>query len=127
MVKSFKHGGDYDAWLDKLRAQGRVFDAPDFRTVVRLLKIGRVQAVLALPTSWVPVLEQEGMTSDVHVLDWSPKGSVPHGLILSRERVPLATVERFAKAIQEMREDGTLLAIFKRHVGADMASALLND
>lgn len=126
VVKSFKHGTDYDAWLDKLRAQGRVFDAPDFRSVVRLLKIGRVQAVLALPTSWVQVLEQEGMTGDVRVLDWSPRDSVPHGLILSRERVPLATAERFARAIQDMRDDGTLLAIFKRHVGADLAAALLN-
>lgn len=126
VVKSFRHGVDYDAWLDKLRAQGRVFDAPDFRSVVRLLKIGRVQAVLALPTSSVPVLEQEGMTADVRVLDWWPNDSVVHGLILSRERVPPATADRLAKAIQDMRDDGALLAIFKRHVGAEMAAALLN-
>lgn len=127
VVKSFKHGGDYDVWLDKLRAQGRVYEAADFRAVVRLLKIGRVQAILALPTSWVPVLREEGLSDKVRVLDWSPKVSVPHGLILSRARVPEPTAERLAKAIRAMRDDGTLLAIFKRHVGPELASALMPD
>lgn len=125
VVKSFKHGADYDAWLDKLRAQGRVYDAPDFRSVVRLLKLGRVHAVLALPTSWVPVLEQEGMTGDVRILDWSPRDALVHGLIVSRERVPDATADRMAKAIHAMRDDGTLLTIFKRHIGPELAGALL--
>ncbi len=125
VVKSFKHGPQYDAWLDQLRAQGRVYDAADFRAVVRLLKLGRVQAVLALPTSWMPVLKQEGMSDAVRVLDWSPGDHVEHGLILSRSRIAPSTADLLAHAIQGMRADGTLLAIYKRHIGADWAASLL--
>lgn len=125
VVKSFQHGAEYDRWLGQLRAQGRVREAADFQMVLHLLKIGRVQAVLALPTSWVPALKLEGMAATIHVQDWWPKDRIIHGLILSRQRIPEATVERMAIAIQSMRDDGTLLAIFQRHIGVEFARALL--
>lgn len=125
VVKSFKHGAGYDLWLDQLRAQGRVREAGDFQMVLHLLKIGRVQAVLALPTSWVPALKQDGMAATVQVLDWWPKDTIVHGLILSRQRIPEATAIRMATAIQSMRDDGTLLTIFQRHVGPELANSLL--
>lgn len=126
VVKSFKHGDYYDIWLNKLRAQGRVYEAADFDAVLRLLKVGRVHAILALPTSWVPALKQEALGNAVRVLDWSPKDRTVHGLILSRERIPEVTADRMAMAIQSMRNDGTLLTIFRRHVGSDLASSLLD-
>lgn len=125
VVKSFKHGPEYDLWLDQLRAKGRVREAGDFQMVLHLLKIGRAQAVLALPTSWVPALKQEGMAATVQVLDWWPKDRIVHGLILSRQHISEATAERIATAIQSMRDDGSLLAIFQRHVGPELASSLL--
>lgn len=125
VVKSFKHGAGYDRWLDQLRAQGRVREAADFQMVLHLLKIGRVHAVLALPTSWVPALKQEGMAATIQVQDWWPKDRIVHGLILSRQRIPEASAERMATAIQSMRDDGTLLAIFQRHIGPEFASSLL--
>lgn len=126
VVKSYKHGPAYDLWLDKLRAQGRVYEAADFPAVVRLLKIGRVQAILALPVSWLPIAQQEGLSESVRVLDWAPKDNVAYGLIVSRARIPAATAERMAKAIESMRNDGTLLTIFKRHIGDELASEMLN-
>lgn len=125
VVKSFKHGSAYDRWLDQLRALGRVREAADFQMVLHLLKIGRVQAVLALPTSWVPAMKQEAMDSTLQVLDWWPKERIVHGLILSRRHIPEATAARIGAAIQSMREDGTLLAIFQRHIGPDLAESLL--
>lgn len=125
VVKSFKHGVEYDRWLALLRARGRVREVADFQMVLHLLKIGRVQAVLALPTSWVPALKQQGMAATVQVLDWWPKDTIVHGLVLSRQRVPEAAVQRMATAIQSMRDDGTLSAIFQRHMGPEMASSLL--
>jgi len=125
VVKSFKHGAEYDRWLGQLRAQGRVHEAADFQMVLHLLKIGRVQAALALPTSWVPALKQEGMAATIQVQDWWPKDRIVHGLILSRQRIPEASAERMAVGIQSMRDDGTLLSIFQRHIGAEYASSLL--
>jgi polar amino acid transport system substrate-binding protein len=45
-------------------------------------------------------------------------------LVVSRTRVPQATVELFTRTIAAMRQDGTLEAIFARHMGAELAAAM---
>ena len=123
-VRSYKHGASYDAWLDRLRVQGRVYEASDFTALMRLLKLGRVQAVIALPTSWAP-RRTEIRAAGLRVMEWAPKEVVIGSLVLSRKRMPPSTVELLAKAIQAMRQDGTLEAIFARHVGPELAPSLL--
>lgn len=123
-VKSFRHGPTLDAWLARLRAQGRVYDAVDFSALMRLVKIGRVHAVIALQTSWVP-LRGETAAAGLRVMDWAQKDLVIGSMVLSRRRVPAATVELFAKAIAAMRQDGTLEAIFARHMGPELAPAMV--
>jgi polar amino acid transport system substrate-binding protein len=124
VVKSFRHGAFFDAWLEPLRAQGRVYETADLSAALNLLKIGRVQAMVALPTSWVTFVKQEKMTDQVRVLDLAQKNDVIGGLILSRQRVPPHAVEAMRKALREMRDDGTLKAIFTRHVGTELANEL---
>ncbi len=126
VVKSFKHGAWFDAWLEPLRAQGRVYEAADLSAVLNLLKIGRVHAMVALPTSWMTFVRQEKMTDQVRILDFAQKNDVIGGLVLSRQRVPQHAVEAMRKAIRDMRDDGTLKAIYTRHVGADLAAELVN-
>jgi polar amino acid transport system substrate-binding protein len=123
-IKSFKHGPLFDAWLDKLRAQGRVHETADFRSLMRLLEIGRVHAVIALQTSWAPMRAQV-QAAGWRVMDWAPGEGVVGGLVLSRTRIPLTTVELFAATIAAMRQDGTLEAIAARHVGAELAPGLV--
>ncbi|MDC8759796.1 substrate-binding periplasmic protein [Janthinobacterium fluminis] len=125
VVKSFKHGPTYDAWLDKLRAQGRVYDTADYTALVHLLKIGRVQAVLSLPTSWMPLFKNGELNDDFRPMDWAPRDVVVGALVLSRQTVPAATVQLFERTMREMRADGTLKAIFERHVSADIAAGML--
>jgi polar amino acid transport system substrate-binding protein len=126
VVKGFKHGAYYDEWLAPLRAQGRVYEAADLSAVLNLFKIGRVQAMLALPTSWVGFFKQERMTDQVRILDLAQKNDVIGGLVLSRQRVPPHAVDAMRKALREMREDGTLKAIYVRHVGPELAVDLVN-
>jgi polar amino acid transport system substrate-binding protein len=126
VVKSFKHGAYFDAWLEPMRAQGRVYEAADLSAVLNLFKIGRVHAMLALPTSWVGFFKHERATEQVRILDFAQKNDVIGGLVLSRQKVPPHAVEAMRKALREMRDDGTLRTIFSRHVGMDMAYDLVN-
>lgn len=126
VVKSFKHGPTYDAWLDKLRAQGRVYDSADYSALINLLKIGRVQAVLSLATSWAPLFKNSEFSDNFRAMDWAPKDVVVGALVLSRQNVPAETVELFDGIVRGMRADGTLKAIFERHVGAELAAGMLN-
>ncbi|MES2319881.1 MAG: transporter substrate-binding domain-containing protein [Pseudomonadota bacterium] len=123
-VKSFRHGPTLDAWLATLRAQGRVYDAVDVTALMRLVKSGRVHAVIALETSWVP-WRAETAAAGLRVMDWAPMDPVIGGLVLSRKRIPGDTVILFANALAAMRRDGTLEAIFVRHMGAAQAPAML--
>jgi polar amino acid transport system substrate-binding protein len=127
VIKTFRHGKAYDAWLDKLRAQGRVYEAPDYEALLRLFKLKRVHAVMAISAGWYPLLKQEQMSGTYRIMDWAPpKDTVVGGLILSRQHVDEATALRFSQTIRAMREDGTLKRIFERHLNPELAARLVN-
>ena len=121
VVKSFRHGPVYDAWLDKLRAQKRLHEAADFETVMRLFSVNRVNAVLALPTSFQLFLRQNKLLETTIIKDWSPTDRVVHGLIVSRSRISQPHFEILEKSLSSMRDDGSLDKIFKRHIGETLA------
>jgi polar amino acid transport system substrate-binding protein len=126
VIKSFRHGKAYDAWLERLRAKGRVYEAPDYEAMLRLFKVGRVQAMMAI-SGWYPLLKQEQMAGSYRIMDWAPpKDGVIGGLILSRQHVDEALAARISQTIRAMREDGTLKRIFERHLDPELAAKLLN-
>ncbi|MBA4341724.1 MAG: hypothetical protein C0423_06165 [Methylibium sp.] len=124
-VKSFKHGALYDAWLAELRAQNRVVDVADFDQGVRLFRAGRVDALIALPTSWALLLHDPGLAQQFQVMDWAPQDQLVHGLIMSRQRVSAEDRERLRQALNAMVSDGTVKSIFSRHVGVTLASGMM--
>jgi polar amino acid transport system substrate-binding protein len=124
VVKSFKHGPVYDAWLDKLRAQKRLHEAADFATVMHLFSINRVHAVLALPTSLHPMLQHTRLVDSTLTLDWSPSDRIMHNLILSKARLSQTQFEILEKTMHSMREDGSLERIFRRHLGDKLAKEI---
>ena len=126
VIKTYRHGPAYEAWLATLRAQGRVYETPDHLSMMRLFKVGRVQAVMANPTTWYPLVKQERLAGTYSVMDWAPHENIVSGLILSRQTVDAATVARFSQAIRAMREDGTLRRIFERHTDAERAAQMIN-
>jgi polar amino acid transport system substrate-binding protein len=124
IVKSFRHGTSYDEWINKLRARNRVYEAPDFESLMRLFAIHRVDAVLALPTGWQQLLKRENLVGKVQIKDWAPHDRVVASLVVSRTLVDQEKFTLIEKTIHSMREDGTLEQIFKRHLGAELAKEL---
>ncbi|MFZ6655133.1 substrate-binding periplasmic protein [Undibacterium sp. TJN19] len=121
IVKGFRHGTAYDAWLDKLRAQNRVYEVADFNTVTRLFAAHRVAAMLALPTGWLPLQKQKDIWNQMLIRDWSPNDRTVFSLIVSKERVSKAVVDLLEKHVREMREDGSMERLFAQTVGAELA------
>ena len=124
VVKSFRHGPVYDKWLDKLRAQKRVYETADAETALRLFSINRVHAVLALPTTFQSFLQLNNLAEKTLVKDWAPLDSVVHGLIVSKARVSQAHFDILEKAMRSMRDDGTLENIFRTHIGYGLAKEI---
>ena len=127
VIKSFRHGKFYDAWLEQLRAHGRVYEAPDYSALQRLFQLGRVHAMMAISSGWYPMMKQEQHAATLRVMDWAPpRDAVVGGLILSRQHVDEAMAARFSQTIRAMRDDGTLRRIFERHLNPELAARLLS-
>lgn len=124
-IRTFRHGPQYDAWLDKLRAQDRVRESVDYPTLLRVFSIGRVQAILNINTNWTPMLADATLAGQFRIADWAPRESVVGALVVSRSSVPADVADRFEHALRDMREDGTLRAIFGRHADARIADSMM--
>lgn len=127
VVKSFKHGPVYDAFLGRLRAEKRVIEMADFDGVVKVFKAGRADLMLVLPTSWVAMVRKDQMLEQLAMLDWAPHERVPHGLIISRQRVNEADKQRLRQGIQSMLADGSMDAILRQHLGDPLARSMRLD
>lgn len=121
VVKAFRHGPGYDGLLGLLREQGRLIEAADFDTVLRLFLAGRADLMLALPVSWSPMLQKPELMSQLALLDWAPQDRVIHGLIMSRARLAEADRQRLRQALESLIADGSIEAIIRRHVGERLA------
>ncbi len=127
VVKAFRHGPGFDSFIAQLREQGRLVEAADFDTVMRLFLARRADLMLALPTSWSPMLHKPSLMSQLSVLDWAPQDRVIHGLIMSRARLPEAERQHLRQALESLVADGSIDAIFRRHVGERMAREMRLD
>ncbi|PHV10219.1 hypothetical protein CSQ89_17360 [Chitinimonas sp. BJB300] len=125
VVKSFKHGKNFDQWIDDLRAQGRVDEYPDIDAVARIFRLGRVDGLLSMPVVWSSVIKRNQLEGKVSFLDFAPDDRIPHGLILSRKRIPKEAAERMRQAVSAMQEDGTLEKIFNRYLPADIVKRMM--
>lgn len=124
VIKGFKHGAGYDAWLERLRKQGRVYEAPDYTTLVRLFQHGRVQAILQLSSNIDTLQRDAALAGRFRVLDLVPRENVIGALVISR-LVAEPHAGKLEQALRAMREDGTLKAIMERHVSHERAQAML--
>ncbi len=120
VVKSFRHGRFFDAWLEQLRSEGRVHEAADFDTALRVFRAGRVDLMLAHP---INLLLPEREMADLALMDWAPGDDVLGSLVVSRQRVAARDRERLHAALNALLADGSVDAILVRHLGAKLARA----
>ncbi|GGX29399.1 hypothetical protein GCM10010946_02830 [Undibacterium squillarum] len=121
VVKSFRHGKYYDEVVETLRKQGRIVEASDYPTLVRIFQAKRVSAILGLPTSLAPIITGSKSLSPGQIADWSMTDDVTGSLVLSRQRMATKDIERLRQALQAIKDDGTLDQILHRHLQPEFA------
>ncbi len=121
VVKSFRHGKYYDEVVETLRKQGRIVEASDYPTLVRIFQAKRVSAMLGLPTSLAPLITGAKSLSPGQIADWSMTDDVTGSLVLSRQRMAAKDIERMRQALQAIRDDGTMEQILHRHLQPEFA------
>lgn len=100
------------AWMDRLRAQGRLSESVDVDSLLRTYEAGRVSALWLLPnvfqgrpSSWLQSQQW---------LDWFPGDSFQAGWAVSK-RVALATRRSLRVAADEAYRDGSMQRIAERN------------
>lgn len=123
-VKAARDGPRMEALLAQLQARGRLVEAPDQPTAVRAFKAGRADALLIGVTSLATLREQDASLQAYETAVWAPAERVVGALAMSRQRVAEADRARLRETLLNMRQDGSLDAILRRHVGDKLAAAL---
>lgn len=110
----------------KLLKSSRLIGTPDPEGAYRLLKEGRVQAVLfsALLTSYYfEKMNLRGIAE--RVVD--PSAKIKIGLYVSQRRVSGAEKRMIQEALDDMKKDGSFLFIFSKYMTKDEALRRLNN
>lgn len=121
-VRGYAHGPVIDAWVQRLRSQGRMVEATDFPGAVRMLRAGRADALLALPGSWHGVMNSFEDPEALVPLDVAPTERNPVTLAMT-QAMPETDRQRLRRALQAMLADGSVQEILRRHLGDKGARA----
>lgn len=121
VVKFFKHGEPFDSWIEQLKKLKRVDEYADADMVARIVAKGRADGFLSQPLIWARLIEKNLLYDRVRYLDVAPNTEIRAGLVMSRKRMAPEHVRLMQDGIKSMLKDGTMLRIYQRHLGADLA------
>ena len=112
-----------------MRAQQRVVVAGDTHQLMRLLEVGRIDAYPSVPLSSAAHAGLYGPNPTLRRLAWFENSPATEaGLLLSLRTLDETTRATVARAIRDMKEDGTITAILARHIpDKKQVQAMLRD
>lgn len=117
VVRGYVFTPTVEDWITRMRVQGRVVEAPDQPTALRVFKAGRADALVLGAHSLATARHADPVFGEYTALSYAPQERSIGALALSRQRIVQDDRDRMRAAIDEMQRDGTLEAIKKRHLG----------
>jgi polar amino acid transport system substrate-binding protein len=121
-VRGYAHGPTIDAWVQRMRSQGRLVETGDFKTAARMLRAGRADALLALPSGWGIAMAAFDNPDELVSVEVTPNERNPVALAMALA-MPEADRLRLRRALQAMLAEGTVYEILRRHLGDKAAKA----
>jgi len=115
-VRGYAYGPTFTPWVQRLRQQGRLVEASDFQTAVRMFRAGRADGLILAPSAIPEVQAAYRGGTPPHVIDPAPHERLLVGMALSLT-LPEGDRQRLRQALASMRQDGTLQALVTRHFG----------
>jgi len=117
IVRGYAFTPSLQAWIEALRSQGRLIEAPDQPSALRAFKAQRADAMILGANSLAVARRNDRAFAGFAALRYAPQEHTVGALALSRERVSEADRVRLRKVLQEMQRDGSLAVIKRRHLG----------
>lgn len=125
-VRGFRHETAYDAFLQRLAAQGRVKEVVDVIELLKFLERGIVDAVLSQPLVFREYLDSRFLENDVAIRDWAPKDQLSVGsIILSRKSFTAEQALHWDRVIAAILVDGTLHTVLRGYMSTREAREMI--
>ena len=119
-VRSYRYSAYYDEFVDRLMASGRLVEVPDPDSVFRTFDRGRFDAFITNPILYLYYTKALNLQASKRLEDWDPAGATPSGLVLSKSAFTDAQAKQWEALIQSMLQDGTVLKIITKYMGAEL-------
>lgn len=118
LVRGTVYSAEVNALLEKLAQAGRLEYVPDYDVVFRKIAARRADGTLAPPVIYMWHLGRLGIAGQVRqlILPESPRQLA--GLYLSQHNLSREVRNAYAQAIRAMLEDGSIVRIYERNIGA---------
>lgn len=124
VVRGFKHGEEFDRWIDTLRRDNRVVDYVDAEQLFRNLAAHRVDGAIADPLVYRLLLQPSELNT-MTIEDWIPdRLGDPVNIVFSKARFSRAAAEEWRILLRQTIDDGTMAAIFRRYLSDAEAERL---
>ncbi len=109
-----KQGSEY---FDRFDEDGRLAKdpAPNNEASLRKLMLGRVDVVPLPEDQALALLEQLGLRRDIEFAPLRVPEPTPRSVAVAKASPLMAQLPQLEQAMREMREDGTLAAIYNQH------------
>lgn len=121
VVRSFRHEPAVDAFVERMRSQGRVVESADAQENLRLLQQGIVELVFAQPVVFRSYLSDAEMAA-LRFLDWVPKDQeVVGAFILSRKSFLPEQARAWEQVLVKLIKEGAVGKIYGSFLPPDMA------
>ncbi|XHS79513.1 substrate-binding periplasmic protein [Burkholderiaceae bacterium UC74_6] len=118
-IRQSLYGPGYDALFEQLRSRGRLSEAADFDSALRIFTARRMGLIVAYP--WSVFGQSEQWMAQVRFSDWHPDAStVTSGLAISRSTVAPRQAKLLEDAVRAMQRDGTLARMVAKHLPMDL-------
>ncbi|GGY29870.1 substrate-binding periplasmic protein [Paludibacterium paludis] len=125
-VRSFVYGPAQMAFLDKMTQLGRVIEVADNDELFQLLARGAIQGMFCHPFVFDERFRHTPLEHRLIVYDAFPADpELQGGLLLAKSAFDTKETRRWQDKLDELRGNGTLAGIFRKHLSRTLAEALL--
>lgn len=124
VIRSFRYSPSANVLVDKMQAADRLSQAGGLDPLYQLLMGNQIQGMIIEPFDY-PALDDKDIRQITTIVEFNDP-AVQHGLIMSKKALSAAEQEQWRNLINEMRQDGTMLRIFKKYFKPELATALVN-
>ncbi|HEY9102848.1 substrate-binding periplasmic protein [Chitinimonas sp.] len=125
LVRGVTPAGRIEGFIPGLERAGRIEYSPDFDQLFVKLQAGRLDAVLAPVVFYERKLKELGLTETMRVVQLPEAVFSPAGIYLQRKRIEAADRKRLTAAIESMRADGTVRAIYAKYLSAGAVESIM--